>query len=227
MANTDAPVSRLGFDRQTASWLRDALIAGEYKPGAKVTEADIAAKAGVSRSTARAALLHLSVEGLVTRQAYAAWCITGLSAVDAWEVYTLRRSLDGMAARLASERIDDAGRQRLREEIDAFTAVATGGGDLVSLAKADVAIHSAIVDATGHRRLRQHYDLILGINVLYISRSRLHFGDPIPTIIQSHDEIFDAISSGNGALAQRLAEQHVDHHGAELVRALEDAEQEA
>lgn len=223
MATTRALVNRQGFDRQAADWLRNAIISQQYAPGEKLTEAEVAEKAGVSRSTARAALMHLSVEGLVTRQAYSAWSVTGLSAADAWEVYALRRALDGTAARLAAERIDDAGRALIRTSIDEFSRLGEGG-DLVLLAQADVAIHSAIVDASGNRRLRQHYDLIMGINVLYISRSRLHFDVSIHTTNESHQQIYNAISAGDGDLAQRLAEDHVDYNGADLVKRLQEAE---
>lgn len=218
---TSRTVSRRGFDRQTADWLREAIVAERFEPGQKLTEAAVAQEVGVSRSTARTAFLHLEVEGLVTRQAYSNWAVAGLSARDAWEIYVLRRSLDGLAARLAAESSTNEGRALIHAAHEQMIRT-PARDDVLGLARADVAFHSAIVDASNHRRLRQQYDMILGINLLYISRTRVHFQHSHQFLIDTHLEILEAINKGDAQGAQSLAEHHVDINGTALVKLLQE-----
>ncbi|ABG99897.1 transcriptional regulator, GntR family protein (plasmid) [Rhodococcus jostii RHA1] len=210
-------ISRQSFDQQAADWLRDAIVSGRLAPGQRLTEAALASETGVSRSTTRTALLHVAAEGLVVRQAYSGWSVAELSAEDAWELYTLRKSLDGIAARLAAEKIDDEGRQRLRQDFDRIVACCSGS-DRLGLAQADVGFHSTIVDLTRHRRLRRQYDLILGATLLYVSNTNIRSSPEV--ITEGHRQICDAICAGEEALAQTLAESHVEKHGIALMAEL-------
>ena len=61
--------SPVALHRQLAQQLRDAIRDGTYKPGDRIpTEPELAALHGVSRITARQAVLHLVQEGLVARK---------------------------------------------------------------------------------------------------------------------------------------------------------------
>ncbi|MDV6244883.1 GntR family transcriptional regulator [Rhodococcus opacus] len=210
-------ISRQSFDQQAADWLRDAIVSGRLTPGQRLTESALADEIGVSRSTTRTALLHLAAEGLVERQAYSGWSVADLSAEDAWELYTLRKGLDGIAARLAAEKIDDEGRQRLRHDFDRIAACCSGS-DRVGLAQADVGFHSTIVDLTRHRRLRRQYDMILGATLLYVSNTNIRASRG--EIADGHQQICDAICAGDEELAQSLAESHVEENGIALMTEL-------
>lgn len=215
------PVRRQGFDRQTADWLRDAIIAGQFEPEQRLTETAVAKQAGVSRSTARTAFLHLEVEGLVTRQAYASWCVAGLSSRDAWEIFVLRRSMDGLAAQLAAKSITEEGRETLRDALERLQATPMDE-ECLEFARADISFHSTIVDISQHKRLRQQYDLIFGINLRYIAQGGTYFRHPHGFLVRAHEEIFNAISNGESNLAKSLAEHHVDINGDALVAHLKE-----
>jgi GntR family transcriptional regulator len=61
--------SHVAMHRQLAQQLREAIGAGRYKPGDRLpTEPELAARHGVSRITARAAVMQLVRDGLVVRR---------------------------------------------------------------------------------------------------------------------------------------------------------------
>ena len=95
-------VEKRSLDRAAADALRQAITTGAITPGTRLTEAELATRLDVSRGTVRAALQRLMSEGLVTQRPYAGWEVARLTSRDAWELYTLRSSLEGLAARLAA-----------------------------------------------------------------------------------------------------------------------------
>lgn len=61
--------SHVAMHRQLAQQLREAIGGGKYKPGDRLpTEPELAARHGVSRITARAAVMQLVRDGLVVRR---------------------------------------------------------------------------------------------------------------------------------------------------------------
>src|SRR5512134_2652937 len=88
---------------RAADVLRQQILRGDLVPGQRVTETALATQLEVSRGTLRAALRALAHEGLIQQVAYTKWMLPEFSQADAWELYTLRGTLEGMAARLAAE----------------------------------------------------------------------------------------------------------------------------
>src|SRR4030095_8139410 len=112
-----------------------------------------------SRGTVRAALSELAHEGLVSQVAYTKWMVPELSAADAWELYSLRGSLEGLAGRLATECRTPETMTQLREAYERLEAAVTTARR-GAVAAADLALHKTIVAITGHRRLIGQYKLI-------------------------------------------------------------------
>src|SRR6185295_11997862 len=83
---------------RAADVLRQQILRGELVPGQRVTETALATQLEVSRGTLRAALRALAHEGLIEQVAYTKWMLPEFSNSDAWELYTLRGTLEGMAA---------------------------------------------------------------------------------------------------------------------------------
>lgn len=213
MTATTGPIAKRSFDRRAADWLRDAIIGGQLAPGERLTETGLSAEVGVSRSTTRTALLHLAAEGLVVQQAYSGWSVAELSADDAWELYTLRGSLDRLAAQLTAERINDVRRDALKEAYQRLVD-AIRDGDRRSTAEADIDFHLEIARLSGHRRLLGQYALIRGAALLYVMSTNRRA--QVDRMLGEHGDIMNAINSGDVERAQILAEQHVRAAGGEL-----------
>src|SRR3546814_20719104 len=90
-----------------------SIIDGRFTSGMKLTEVGLAGEVGLSRSTVRTALQRLCADGLVIQRPYSGWEVAPLSREDANELYTLRHCLEGMAAKLAAQNIDEPGRKEI------------------------------------------------------------------------------------------------------------------
>ncbi|SNB73155.1 DNA-binding transcriptional regulator, GntR family [Arboricoccus pini] len=85
-----------------ASRLEDDIIFGRLEPRARLTEEEVAAHYGVSRSPVREALRLLERDGLVNRAARRGIWVAPLSLKDFDEIYSCRIPLEGLAAGAAA-----------------------------------------------------------------------------------------------------------------------------
>jgi DNA-binding GntR family transcriptional regulator len=209
-------IVRLSLDHQAAELLRERIVGGQLKAGDKLVESQLAGEFGVSRGTMRAALRKLAVEGLIQQVPFSWWIVAPLSSSDAWEIYTLRASLEGLAARLAAERKDKAWHRRIRTAFDALKA-ACATGDYARVTEADLALHRTIVEAAGHERLMAHWRLIEQQARVFLASSNALLQD-IGDVASEHDAIVEAILGGKADAAERHARALFLNDGADLVR---------
>lgn len=214
-------IDKRSFDQQAADWIRSAVISGDLIPGTRVTEVGLAELIGLSRSTVRTAMQRLAGEGLLVQQAYSGWEVASLSPEDAWELYTLRCGLEGLASKLAAERMDETGRKALLDALEELKR-AYGEQDRRRIAAADIGLHRTIVTLAKHRRLMMMHSQIIDPIQLYIQSTNREAFD---NIISSHERLVEAILRGDGADAQRLACEHVSDSCDELVNRLRQASQ--
>jgi len=200
----DLTVARRPLDRRAADMLREQILGGGFAPGHRLVEAFLAEQLSVSRGTVRAALSELAHEGLVQQVAYTKWLVPELSAHDVWELYTLRSSLEGLAAGLAA-----AKRQKttVLEEAFARLEAAVAGQRRGAAAAADSALHKTIVALSGHRRLVEHYRIIEQQVQRYIASSNALLSDAGDLVTQ-HAPLVRAVLAGKVLLAERLARAH-------------------
>jgi DNA-binding GntR family transcriptional regulator len=98
--------------------LRDDIVQGRYEPGDPVPERVVAEELEVSRIPVREALIELERDGLVSilprRGAY----VQVFTAENMQSLYETREALEGMAARLAAQRMNPAILASLKERYE-------------------------------------------------------------------------------------------------------------
>lgn len=87
----------------TTLQLREMILRGELAPGERVTEADIAARLGISRMPVRQALPALALEGLLVRSGQRGFAVREFEAGHSRDAVRLRAVLEGYAARRIAE----------------------------------------------------------------------------------------------------------------------------
>src|SRR5690242_8779901 len=189
----DAVLKR-SAEAQATDLLRRQILKGAMSPGARLTEIKLAQKLGVSRATVRTALHQLTGEGLVVQTPYTGWAVMTLSAHDAWELYTLRASLEGLASRLAARSLNAAGRAELDRAFNRLSS-ASLRGSWAKTTTADFALHKTIVQLAGHQRLAEQYRLVEQQVRVSIGSINALMSD-LSTIIDQHQPIVEAILSG-------------------------------
>lgn len=98
--------------------IEEAILDQKLVEGAPLTEADLAAALGVSRSPVRDALKRLAHKGLVESRGRRGFSVAAFSRDQIADFFGIREVLEGLAARLAAERMRDDELAGLRRHLD-------------------------------------------------------------------------------------------------------------
>lgn len=216
------PVAKRSAESLTVHALRNHILSGGVRPGERLTEIGLSEQLAVSRATVRTALHHLSQEGLITQIPYTGWQVMDLDPHDVWELYTLRSSLEGLAAKLVAQSINERVAAAIREAFGRLASICESGS-IVQIADADFQLHKTIIDLTKHLRLANQYLLIEQQIRLYIASSDA-LVPHADVLVEQHRPIVTAILDGDAETAARLSEAHNTTEGRILVAHLEKKE---
>lgn len=178
------------------------IITGVMAPSSIIQLAPLATRYGVSRTPVREALTILEREGLITSVPYKGYLVRPIEPGDVYDVYLLRKTIEGAAAELAVQRLTPA-------TIAELASLRPPQTEQMTLEYDDYAhhFHRTIVAAAGSPRLLASFEGI------YNDVRRLQYsgiGNPRPDLIQAeHDQILRAITSGDAAETRRLMEEHI------------------
>jgi DNA-binding GntR family transcriptional regulator len=175
--------------------LRQAIVAGELKPGQRVNQEDWAAAIGVSVAPVREALRVLEQEGQVEYLPRRGYFVTELHIADLEEIYALRRLLEERAARHALPGIDDETRERIRQAA-ADCRAAARSGDVAAELAANRRFHFAILDAPDQPHVMRHIKLLWDSTEGYRA---LYYNSPAERkrANKAHDRIVAAIDASD------------------------------
>lgn len=100
--DADSGAEALTLADRVFSQIQNAIVKGELAPGTKMSEAELAARYGVSRGPLREALRRLEGRKLLTRIPHVGVRVISLSFDELIQIYHVREAMEGMAARLAA-----------------------------------------------------------------------------------------------------------------------------
>ena len=211
------------LDVQAADVIREQILNGTLAPGTRLLEINLAEQFNLSRATIRSALQQLTYEGLVVQLPYKGCTVSGLSSQDAWELYTLRSALESLAAGLAAVAITPSQAKELNTGLQQLVK-AVQKGNWSQIADADFALHKAIIQLAGHRRLQEQYKIVeQQIRLYIISCNAIH--PDLDDIVEQHQKLVNAICSGDASNAEQIARDH-NIDGKALVEHLRAMEKE-
>lgn len=217
------PVARQSAEAQATSNLREHILSGALKPGARLTETPLAEQLGVARATLRMSLHRLATEGIVVQIPYTGWQVVALSPQDVWELWTLRGSLESLASRIAAERMSGDMRERLDEAMQNL-ASACRRGRVHDVNNADFAFHRTVIDLADHARLSEQYRQVEQQVRLYIASTNLFKQNDWTAIIGHHQPLASALMERDPERAAREAWLHNETFGKRLVSLMRDEE---
>lgn len=196
--------------------LREMLLAGEFDPGDRISEAPLAARIGVSRTPIRLALQRLAHEGLLEPYPTGGFIVRKFTLDDVWNGIEVRGLLEGGAARLAAERlVEERELDALRhcqQELDAIgePTIET----FPTYLQINDRFHAEVLRLAKNETLKDVLDRLLSIPLA--SRHALvslqtKFPESLQIFIIARDQhlqIIDAIAKRQGARAESLAREH-------------------
>lgn len=129
--------------------LRARIMALDIPPGAALSENDLAAAFGVSRTPVREALLRLADEGLVEIVPKSGTTVSRIPYAQLVEAIVIRQALEEVAVRMAAQRATKSQFSTLRALIERQREAAVAD-DHEAFHHADEAFHAAIAETAGY-----------------------------------------------------------------------------
>lgn len=187
--------------------LRQAIITGEFAPGERLMEIALAERLGVSRTPVREAIRKLELEGLVVMIPRKGAEVAQITEKDLRDSLEVRCNLEELAVKLACERINQEGEEKLKLALSEFKK-AVEGKDFQNIVDSDIAFHDVIFEATQNHRLMQIAsnlrEQVYRYRVQYIKDKKLH-----PVLEEEHRLIVDYILKKDVQNAVNTMRKHI------------------
>ena len=177
--------------------LLDDIVESRLAPGARLVEAHIAMRTGVSRTPVREALLALEREGFAVSERHHGFRVAPLDERTAREIFPMLGALQGLAlvesGPLAMSLVDALGlaNEQLRAATEPRHALA-----------ADSEFHRILVSLCPNARL---LGLIDTLHAALYRYEHMYMSDAglVDTSLTQHEDIIASIASGDAAGAER------------------------
>ena len=195
------------MQKDAYSLILDAIEAGQFKPGDRLVESELADRFGVSRTPVREALQRLETQSMLTRDGRSL-IVASLDHNQLSELYAVRGELEGLAARLAARHATEEEVHVLRSMVRDDRALV--GGDPRALSRANKRFHRLVHLASLNRFLVQQLDLVHRSMALMATTSFAAEGRDLKAM-DEHDAIVAAIEARDGEAAARALKTHISH----------------
>ncbi|MGW2818214.1 GntR family transcriptional regulator [Streptomyces sp. NPDC001415] len=129
-----------------------SIVSGEFAPGAKLSDAELAARLGLSRAPVRDALARLTAERLVVSKPQSYTRVAPLVAKEIRGALAVVGAMHTLAVREALPRLEPDHLAQMRTANEEFVR-AVRAGDVAAAIAADDAFHAVPVAASGNQPL--------------------------------------------------------------------------
>jgi DNA-binding GntR family transcriptional regulator len=197
--------------------LRELIVRSQLKPGAWLSESNLAKQLEVSRTPLREALQRLQSDLLIERGQNGKLYVRGLSCKEASDLYAVRASLEQLtveeaAANMTGSKLATLEEvlERMKLETGQVEAVAEGGREFhdVLLEIADNEITSWVLG-----QLKPHIDRYRFLSTRTGQERRLQ-------AVREHEEIYGALREGDVESAKAAMKRHIENGRANVLAAL-------
>lgn len=190
------------------SFLRDLFVSGKrYNPGDKISVEELSRELGVSRTPLWGAINRLEAEGIVEIAPRLGVYLIDYDPRRIIDIYLAREALEGMAARLAAEKITKREIEALRTNIDQQRKhLKEKKFDAYHGAVVD--FHTSIVQIADSKSLHRLLDSIFAqIRAMRVQRNSAPMH--LPQSCDAHGEILDALEKKKPDLAEKVMREHI------------------
>jgi len=187
--------------------LERMILAGELAVGAKLNEASIANRLGVSRGPVREAFRALEESGLVRLEKNRGVFVRQISVEEADEIYEVRAALDEWVGRRLAQSATTAQVKELKSIVDRMDRAAAKS-DLDAWHILNLEFHDRLVEYAGNAKLLATYRRLVNELSLF-RRQTLEQRGSLPVFMREHRDIVVKIASRNAAAAGKALHDHV------------------
>ncbi len=187
--------------------LRENILNGVYDEGEELKEIAIGKELGVSRTPVREAFRQLELEGLIQIVPNKGAYVTGITPKDIHDIYMIRSSLEGMAAKLAVKNITKEQLEEMEENVY-LASFHASKGHMEQMTELDSRFHHILYEACGSKMLE---NLLQDFHqyVIRIRKKTLSTKERGVASNEEHKAIMEAIKSKDEKKAEKLANTHI------------------
>ena len=196
--------------------LRQAIEAGELKPGQRVMEVEVAEWLEVSRTPVREALRRLESEGMLAMEPRNGLVVASISRQAMLELYVMREVLEGTAARLCARDASDIEIMELQELVKREERLQ---GNLEALARHNRLFHEAVHRGAHNRYLEKSLSAV-NDSMWLLGKSQMLLPERAASARAEHAELFEAINRRDAGAAEDIARRHVQSARKERLKQL-------
>jgi DNA-binding GntR family transcriptional regulator len=197
--------------RRVVATLFEQIVAGTKAPGDLLTELEIAAATGVSRTPAREALLQLEAVGLVRLMPKKGAVVTQIDDRQARDLLVVRAMFEAAAVRQLAT--DPERAEALRNDLEqAVKAQLTAreAGDLLRFATADFGFHARIISESRNQVISETFAQ-LGPRLARLTYRAVTRAATAPERLNAeHAELIELACAGRSADFEAALQRHID-----------------
>jgi DNA-binding GntR family transcriptional regulator len=210
------------LNQRTYDMVRGFIESGYLLPGTQLDERTLANELAISRTPLREAIARLVEEGLVERHPYRGNFVRTFSAKQINDLYVVRKTLEGLAVRLAVPRLTEDDLAKLGQILNA-TDEALEHNDIIGYSSADQEFHETIAHITENEILIASIErLKRQIQIMRVSAN--HDPEVVKRTALERPRILAALAARDAEQAAQLMEEHIEGVRRAVVAQIEAAE---
>ena len=187
--------------------LRERILGGEYAPGERLGEVELAEKYGLSRTPVREALRRLAAEGLVDITTNKGARVVEYPPQDLEYIFMIRAHVEGLAARAAAQTATTADIDRL-DHIATVLKDHAEAGNLDEVYRLNAEYHATLNGLAGSPVVSTTVGTLIHASVL--QRTLHAFDDAaMRRSVNHHLEIVAALRARDGDWAEAVMHAHL------------------
>lgn len=206
MAHTDSPLKHGSTAVAIADGLRRAILHGDYQPGERIVQDQLASKYGGSRIPVREALRQLESEGLVRLVANTGAWVNSLTLAECSEVYQTRERLEPLLLRYSAETLT----AEKISELDSLANRMESSSDGEEFLELDREFHLSMYRGASTSMLRELVTRLWNTTQPYRRAYTQLVGSDHRRIFHSeHHMMVTALRDGDLDLAEQVLSMHI------------------
>lgn len=201
-------IERTTLSDKVYETLLEAIVSGQLAPGVELSVVGLAKELDVSRTPVHDALRQLAHDGLVEQEVNRKARVASFTRNDVFEIFEMRKLLEGTAAELAATRMEEETLASLRATANQLASSLEAVDWQQRWIDFDETFHELIARASGNRRL---WSDIVRYRLLH--RGFNQFGtdvDGLQQALAEHQDILTALEKRNPAEAASAMVSHIE-----------------
>ncbi len=200
--------------------LKERIIHGELKPGARLREEDLSTEMNISRAPIREALNMLERDGFAVIVPRRGAMVAEVNKEDIRYIWEMRLLLEPTAARCSTGRIPEEKLESVRKML---LQVLENPADMGLYMNADLEVHEMMVDYLDNRFLKSTLQSMKAHSLRLRWAAEYDSGDTQAAIVaeatREHLEIIHALKKRDGNLVFQAVKSHLEHSAERLLGA--------